>query len=177
MKSVINCLLVIMMFSYSKTITPEEIYIKDEKIVKKETIIPKREIVSDLHILHPAFRNKVVMMLYECKKQGIELMVVETYRTHERQNKLRKRGRTGLSGGSSKHQHYLAVDVVPIVKKKAIWHNYKLWKKIGKIGENQGLTWGGKWPRLKDYGHFEYSCPLDSVYNIPIPDVVIIPLN
>lgn len=132
--------------------------------------------VRELYILHPAFRNKVIKLIYECKKQGIDLRIVETYRTPERQNYLKKKRRTMLSGGYSKHQHFMAIDVVPIIKGKMIWHNYKLWNKIGKIGIEQGLLWGGKWQKFRDYPHFELPIPIDSIATIPIPDTVLIPL-
>lgn len=140
-------------------------------------IVDNRKIINDLHILHPAFRNKVVMLLYECKKEGIDLKIVETYRTHERQDALKRRKLTRLSGGCSKHQHFLAIDVVPVVNKLPRWHNKELWAKIGKIGEAQGLKWGGRWKRLYDPGHFEYPISIKEIDNIPIPDTVIVPLN
>lgn len=139
--------------------------------------VDNRKIVNDLHILHPAFRNKVVMLLYECKKEGIDLKIVETYRTHERQDALKRKKLTNLSGGCSKHQHFLAIDVVPIVNKLPRWYDDTLWVKIGRIGEAQGLRWGGRWKKLKDNGHFEYPVSIQEIENIPIPDTVIIPLN
>lgn len=132
--------------------------------------------ISDLSILHPTFRNKVVKLLYECKKQGIELKIVETYRTPERQNLLKSQGYSMLSGGRSKHQHKIAVDVVPVVNGIMIWDDLKLWKKIGKIGKKQGLIWGGDWKRFRDYPHFEYPCSIDEVDFLPLPDTVYIPL-
>ena len=53
----------------------------------------------------------------------------------------------------------------------------KKYKKIGKIGKEQGLLWGANWMILKDYPHFEYPIHRDSVSFIPIPDVVIIPID
>ncbi len=177
-----NCILLIILFFFSKEVAnapipknpikPEYVYVPDTPRVEST-----KQLVNELHILHPTFRNKVVMLIYECKKQGIDLRIVETYRTPERQNHLKYKKRTMLSGGRSKHQHFLAIDVVPVIKGKLQWHNYKLWKKVGEIGEKQGLTWGGRWRKFVDYPHFEYKCPLDSIHSIPMPDTVIIPLN
>jgi hypothetical protein len=184
MKSVVNFILVIFIFIYSG-----EFPSKEDRSVRRDSIsyiyVPKvekkegdnsRKIVNDLHILHPAFRNKVVMLIEECRKQEIELKVVETYRTHERQDVLKRKKLTTLSGGCSKHQHFIAVDVVPIVKGIPRWYNDKLWKKIGKIGENQGLRWGGRW-KLYDPGHFELPISIKEIESVPIPDTVLIPLN
>lgn len=172
-------------FSYNTPIEPVEeitmdsLYLEDEEEIIEEDnsyIDDEYRVVNDLSILHPAFRNKVVKMLYECKKQGIELKVVETYRTPERQNLLKSRGYSMLNGGRSKHQHKIAVDVVPIVDGIMVWDDYKLWKKIGKIGKKQGLIWGGDWKRFRDYPHFEYPCSIDEVEFLPLPDTVYIPL-
>lgn len=135
------------------------------------------ERVNDLSVLHPAFRNKVIRLLHECAKQGIELEVVETYRTPERQDHLRRKGFSMLHGGRSKHQYHLAVDVVPVKWGWYMWHDKELWRKIGKIGKVQGLIWGGDWRRFRDYPHFEYPAHVDSIQYIPIPDTVLIPLK
>lgn len=180
MRALINCIIVAILFSHIGE-TPPVIERGIEKPISHP--IPRIEndvdnkIVRELHILHPTFRNRVVMLIHECRKQGIELMVVETYRSPERQDVMKRRKLSGLSGGYSKHQHYLAVDVVPIVNGKTTWHNKYLWKRIGQIGESQGLRWGGRWKSLRDYCHFEYPVPIDSIHTIPIPDTVIVPLN
>src|SRR5687768_1617117 len=68
-----------------------------------ENVNVNEQRVNDLEILHPTFRNKVIRLLHECSKQGIKLQIVETYRTPERQNELRRRGFSMLHGGKSKH--------------------------------------------------------------------------
>lgn len=172
----------ILLFSNSaKMEEKEKIEVKKEDIVKIKPNLAELENyegnINDLHILHPAFRNKVITLIYECKKRGIELKVIETYRSHKRQNKFKRRGSTMLSGGYSKHQHFLAIDLAPVNKNgKIMWNNKKLWKIIGKIGKEQGLIWGGSW-KMRDYNHFEYNCSINEVNNIPIPDTVLIPLN
>lgn len=114
--------------------------------------------IADLQALHPYFRDKVIMLIDECKAQGIELAVVETYRTHAKQAEFYKMGKkyTRFKGGNSRHQYGLAVDVVPIVKGKPQWKNKRLWKKVGRIGEKLGLRWGGRWKNPYDPAHFEW---------------------
>src|SRR5687768_1793601 len=101
--------------------------------------------IADLNSLHPYFRDRITELVEVCKKQGIELAVVESYRTHAKQAEYFGMGRkyTRSKGGNSKHQYGLAVDVVPVVEGKAIWDNHNLWKKIGVNGERLGLRWGG----------------------------------
>lgn len=179
MKYIINCLLLILIFATSAN-APEKESVKEfiiEMPPVEVAVVKEEPVIKDLHILHPAFRNKVALLLYEAKKQGIELEVVETYRSPERQNMVKEKGFSMLHGGKSKHQHYLAVDVVPVKYGWYMWHDKELWEKVGKIGENQGLIWGGRWQRFRDYPHFEYPVSIDSLHTLTIPDTVIIPLN
>jgi hypothetical protein len=120
--------------------------------------------ITDLNALHPFFREKVSQLIAKCKKQGIELAVVETYRTHAKQNEYRSMGRkyTNSKGGKSKHQYGLAVDVVPMVDGVAVWDNLQLWRKVGVMGEKLGLRWGGRWKKPYDPGHFEWTGGLTS---------------
>lgn len=115
--------------------------------------------ITDLRALHPYFRDRVVALIAACKARGIELAVVETYRTHAKQHEYKTMGNgyTNSAAGRSKHQYGLAVDVVPIVKGTAVWNNAALWRKVGLAGEKLGLRWGGRWKRPYDPGHFEWT--------------------
>lgn len=120
--------------------------------------------IADLDALHPYFRQKVLALIEACRAKGIELAIVETYRTRAKQNEYRSMGRiyTRSYGGKSKHQYGLAIDVVPIVDSVATWHNTALWKKVGMAGEKLGLRWGGRWRHPYDPGHFEWTGGLNS---------------
>jgi hypothetical protein len=120
--------------------------------------------IADLSALHPYLRDKIITLIGICKDRGIELAVVETYRTHAKQHEYKSMGRrfTRSGAGKSKHQYGLAVDIVPIVNGKAEWHNLALWRRIGYAGERLGLRWGGRWRRIFDPGHFEWTNGLSS---------------
>ncbi len=122
--------------------------------------------IADLDALHPYFREKVALLISICKEKGIELALVETYRTRAKQNEYKSMGKkyTRSGGGHSKHQYGLAVDVVPIVDSVAQWDDYKLWRKIGVVGEQLGLRWGGRWRNPYDPGHFEWTAGLSSYH-------------
>ena len=122
--------------------------------------------IADLNALHPYFRDKIFELIRICKSKGIELAVVESFRTHAKQNEYKSMGKkyTRSSGGGSKHQYGLAVDVVPIIDSLADWHNYTVWKKVGAIGEKLGLRWGGRWKHMYDPGHFEWTAGLSSYH-------------
>lgn len=115
--------------------------------------------IADLESLHPYFRDKVLQLIRICRSKGIELALVETYRTHAKQTEYRTMGRryTRTKAGHSKHQYGLAVDIVPMIDSLPQWKNYRLWRKIGPIGEQLGLRWGGRWSRLYDPCHFEWT--------------------
>ena len=122
--------------------------------------------IADLNALHPYFRDKIFELIRICKSKGIDLAVVESFRTHAKQNEYKSMGKkyTRSSGGSSKHQYGLAVDVVPIIDSVADWHNYAVWKKVGAVGEKLGLRWGGRWKHMYDPGHFEWTGGLSSYH-------------
>jgi hypothetical protein len=115
--------------------------------------------IADLHSLHPYFRDRVLELIKACKAQGIELAVVESFRTHAKQSEYFGMGRkyTRSKGGKSKHQYGLAVDVVPVVRGVAQWDDVRLWKRVGVIGERLGLRWGGRWKAPYDPAHFEWT--------------------
>lgn len=122
--------------------------------------------ITDLNALHPFFRDKVKELMIQCEKKGIQLAVVETFRTHAKQNEYKGMGKnyTNSAGGRSKHQYGLAVDVVPIINGKAVWNNTALWRKVGVTGEKLGLRWGGRWKRPYDPAHFEWTGGLTSTH-------------
>lgn len=115
--------------------------------------------IADLSSLHPFFRDKIVQLINNCKKKGIELAVVESYRTKAKQAEYYSMGKkyTRTKGGKSKHQYGLAVDLVPLVNGQPKWDDKVLWRRIGVVGENLGLRWGGRWKSIYDPAHFEWT--------------------
>ena len=57
---------------------------------------------------------------------------------------------------NSNHMGGKACDFVP-VKDGKIWWNAPeaVWERMGEIGEDNGLKWGGRWKDFKDSPHFE----------------------
>lgn len=115
--------------------------------------------ITDLNALHPYFRDRIIALIETCKAKGIELAIVESYRTPSKQHEYKTMGKkyTSSGAGKSKHQYGLAIDVVPIVDSAAVWDNAALWRKIGVVGEKLGLRWGGRWRHPYDPGHFEWT--------------------
>lgn len=57
----------------------------------------------------------------------------------------------------SKHLDGLAVDLAPSKDGKTIWWSApkEVWQRMGAIGKQFGLTWGGDWKDTPDSPHFE----------------------
>ena len=83
----------------------------------------------------------------------------------QRQNSLASNKNTTLARGyQSYHQFGLAADVAfkrdgkVVISERDPWamHGYQLY---GEVAESVGLTWGGRWKSIQDYGHTEYRMP------------------
>lgn len=114
-------------------------------------------------LLEPV-RSLALALKEKCADIGITIIFTSTYRDVESQNALYAQGRTTsgnivtkVKGGDSFHNWRVAFDVVPVVGGKAIWDDNKLWAKIGKIGTEMGLDWGGSWKSFVDKPHFQYT--------------------
>ncbi|MGL4345674.1 MAG: M15 family metallopeptidase [Cellulosilyticaceae bacterium] len=118
----------------------------------------------DLNELHPKVKQLAEALIAECKKQGLNIGISETYRTKERQDYLYAQGRTRpgnivthVSGRDmrSYHQWRLAFDVYNDVKGNE--YDTKVLRKVGEIGKKLGLEWGGSWSGFQDTPHFQYT--------------------
>ncbi|MDF2612359.1 MAG: D-alanyl-D-alanine carboxypeptidase [Clostridia bacterium] len=122
------------------------------------------EIRKDLDELHPKVKSLALKLLEECKKEGLNIKISETYRTTDRQDYLYAQGRTRSgsivtysrgSSMSSYHQWRLAFDIYNDVPGDA--YNLDILNKAGAIGEQLGLEWGGSWQGFRDTPHFQYT--------------------
>ena len=116
--------------------------------------------MADINNLTPKIKGLMNKFLAECKKQGIDLIVTQGFRSIAEQNALYAQGRTkpgkivtNAKGGQSKHNFGNAFDVCFLINKKASYAGD--WGKIGAIGELCGLKWGGRWKEFIDKPHFE----------------------
>lgn len=92
---------------------------------------------------------------------GVRLLLTSTRRSISYQAYLYAQGRTtpgkivtNAIGEQSSHVRGEGFDIVPIVDGKAAWDNHALLDDIGKIGEQLGLIWGGRFKMVDKY-HFE----------------------
>lgn len=127
-----------------------------------ESLNLDRTSTARLKQLDPQVQAKAIAMIAECQRQGIEVAVTSGLRTFEEQERLYNQGRTtpgnivtNAKPGTSWHNYGVAFDIVPLKGGKPDWKS-KDWDRIGKIGKDVGLTWGGDFKTINDKPHFEY---------------------
>lgn len=139
---------------------PPEVFATQEV----ETIRPMIRYASrEWNLLDPVFRQRLLVVFQIMQERhGYELVLLEGYRSPQRQAMLASRGSHVTQAGACKsyHQFGLAADVAfrrngkIVISERDPWamRGYQLY---GEIGSSLGLTWGGSWKTLKDYGHIE----------------------
>ena len=118
-----------------------------------------------INLLNPKVKDLCKEHIKRFKEEtGFTLLITSTYRSFEEQDQLYALGRTkkgtkvtNAKGGQSFHNFRVAYDVVPLVDGKAAWNRHDLFDKAGKIGESLGLEWGGRFKKLVDKPHFQYT--------------------
>lgn len=114
----------------------------------------------DINALTPATAAACNQFLLVAAAAGLSVFVAETLRTKESQAWLYASGRTrpgriltGNKAGTSKHETGCAFDVA-FHGKELYPSDEHTWLKLGLIGEQCGLFWGGRWESL-DKVHFQ----------------------
>jgi peptidoglycan LD-endopeptidase CwlK len=116
--------------------------------------------------MNPRYKQRLLMVFKIMKERhGYELVLLEGYRSPQRQNMLSGNKNTTLAKAyQSYHQFGLAADVAfkrngkVVISERDPWamRGYQLY---GEVAESVGLTWGGRWKSIQDYGHTEYRMP------------------
>lgn len=109
--------------------------------------------------LTPDMRVRVESFLQAAISKGFHIIVTETLRSKERQEYLYSLGRTRPGRVvtwtlNSYHMTGLAVDIA-FMKNSHLTYDGD-WQALGLIGEEHGLTWGGRWP-TPDRPHFQFN--------------------
>lgn len=117
--------------------------------------------IKDLAELDPKFRSQIEAALAEAAGDGLDPVVIETYRPQERQDELYAQGRTKPGNKvtwtrHSKHTLRLAADVCPRVSGVIAWNSRELFDAWGAIAEKHGLIWGG---HFKNYDGAHVQAP------------------
>ena len=114
--------------------------------------------IRNISALTPLAQTACNMFMAECKRQGLNVLITETYRSQERQNALYKQGRTKDGQvvtwtRKSRHTSRMAWDICKNVKGQE-YSDKSFFKECGKIAKKLGITWGGTWA-TPDTPHFE----------------------
>lgn len=113
-------------------------------------------------LLDQEFTQRLLVVFKLMKERhGYDMVLVEGYRSPERQARLYEQGSHVTQAGAnmSYHQYGLAADSAffrdgkLVISERDPWamRGYQLY---GEIARQVGLTWGGGW-KMQDYGHVE----------------------
>ena len=108
--------------------------------------------------IHPELARRVESLLIRADQEGLDLMVQQGFRDNEEQQKIFDNGSgvTHAPAGFSFHNYGLAGDIVfRDPKGQPSWSEQHDWKKLGQLGKEAGLAWGGDW-KQPDRPHFQY---------------------
>lgn len=122
--------------------------------------------IRDIDKLHWKVRRILKKLIANCKEIGLDIVIIETVRSDERQAYLYKLGReidiengivTNVKIPTFHNERVgLAFDIAPLVNGKIPWNGYtNLWNLMGQEGKKLGLTWGGDWKKIVDKPHFQ----------------------
>ncbi|GEM_PF-211992 len=115
----------------------------------------------DWNKLDPVFAQLVLRVMERLRTKGIQMVLLEGYRSPERQEALASREVkvTAARGGQSKHQYGMAVDLAPfrdgrlVISESDPWAA-QVYEIYGQEAEAVGLVWGGRWS-FRDLVHIE----------------------
>jgi len=116
-------------------------------------------------LLDAGFRQRLLAVYRAMREQGYEMVLLEGYRSPERQALLQRQGPQVTQAGpmQSYHQHGLAADSAFLRNGRLVISETDPWalqgyELFGQESERYGLRWGGRW-RMRDYGHVELASP------------------
>jgi hypothetical protein len=116
--------------------------------------------LNKLETAHPNLNSLFTRVLETCP---LDITIIETYRSNDRQDELFELGKSKLRAGQSKHNTNpsKAIDVAPLVNGTIDWNDRELWIMfagyvLGVASEmNIPLRWGGDWDN--DFNSREHS--------------------
>jgi peptidoglycan L-alanyl-D-glutamate endopeptidase CwlK len=126
-----------------------------------------------LSSLNPYVASLAQQFLNLCTANGLNVTVVEAFRSWDEQDTLYAQGRTtagdivtDAEGGDSYHNWGLAFDCAPIENGSINWNDINTFNQMGALGQQVGLEWGGNWTSydisLVDPPHYQYTFGLST---------------
>lgn len=111
--------------------------------------------------LRPDVRANAELLLAECERQGLRVLVTQTLRDDEYQARLYAQGRTlpGQIVTNSKvttfHGAGLAFDICQNIKGQE-YSDPAFFRNVAIIAKHMGFSWGGDWKTFPDRPHFQW---------------------
>ena len=141
---------------------PEIFTTREVELIRPQLVHASR----DWTLLDPDFQQRLLMVYQIMKEQhGYEMVLIEGYRSPERQNELAAQGShvTNARAYQSYHQFGLAADSAFLHQGKIVIDEKDPWamkgyELYGETAEKLGLVWGGRW-KMMDFGHVELRKP------------------
>jgi peptidoglycan LD-endopeptidase CwlK len=121
----------------------------------------------DWELLDQDFAQRLLMVYRVMRERhGYDMVLLEGYRSPQRQEQLAALGGSVTRAGAyrSYHQFGLAADSAFLRNGKVVISEQDPWAMrgyglYGEVAASLGLTWGGGWKSLKDFGHVELRRP------------------
>lgn len=137
---------------------PEAFTTREVEMVRPDAAQASR----NWQLLDPDFMQRLLVVFRLMKERhGYEMVLIEGYRSPERQASLYEQGGhvTQAAANMSYHQYGLAADSAFFRDGKVVISEHDPWamrgyQLYGEIAAQVGLTWGGNW-KMQDYGHVE----------------------
>lgn len=114
-------------------------------------------------LLDAEFRQRLLVIFKIMREQhGYDMVLLEGYRSPDRQAQLAALGPQVTQAGAfeSYHQYGLAADCAFVRGGRIVISEQDRWAAsayalYGEVARSVGMTWGGSWRSIKDYGHVE----------------------
>lgn len=118
----------------------------------------------DWSLLDPEFRRRLLGVFHLLRERhGYEAVLIEGWRSAERQTQLAALGSHVTRAGAfeSQHQFGRAADVAFLREGRIVISEQDPWaakgyELYGALAASFGLVWGGQWTSLRDLGHVEW---------------------
>jgi len=123
---------------------------------------------NSINSLNPYVAQLARRFLNLTKANNLDVRILIAFRSWDEQDRLYAQGRTtpgkvitNARGGESYHNWGLAFDAAPF-ENGVISNNTALYEKMGRLGEQVGLKWGGSFKDIVDLPHFQYDFGLNT---------------
>lgn len=123
---------------------------------------------SSINSLNPYVAERARRFLALTAANGLDVRILYAFRSWDEQDRLYAQGRTtpgdvitNARGGESYHNWGLAFDAAPFENGR-MSDDLDKFRRMGRLGVQAGLEWGGNFIDLVDYPHFQYTFGLST---------------